>query len=175
LSELIPLWKANQDKALLILPNVGTFYKRSFFCYENQEVDSELLLADKVIFNQGYATFEEGPDGFRVEKYTKNEVIGYIRGEQQWDLAEDDLEDDNDEIEFIHAETWIDLDGDGLKEPYTATIYRESGKIVCLYPRYDDDTVYVNDDDKIIKVVPVVSVTQYRLLTDHEGGPQGLG
>jgi chaperonin GroES len=175
LCEEMPTWRSDQDKGLMILPIIGTTYKRSFFCYEDQSVDSSLLLADQVIFNHDYATFEEAPDRFRVETYTRNQVIGYIRGDQKWDLEEDALEEDVDNFEFIHAETWVDLDGDGLKEPYTATIFRDSEKIVCLYPRYDDDTVYMNDDGDIVKVVPVESLTQYRFIPDPEGGPMGLG
>jgi len=171
----IPSWRSDQDKGLMILPIIGTFYKRSFFCYEEQGLDSDLLLADQVIFNHAYATFEEAPDRFRVETYTRNQVIGYIRGSQKWDLSEDELEEDAEELEFIHAETWIDLDDDGLKEPYIATIYRDSEKIVCLYPRYDDDTVHMNDEGEIVKVVPVDSLTQYRFIPDPEGGPMGLG
>jgi len=175
LAELIPSWKSDQDKALLILPIVGTFYKHSYFCYESQEVDSELLLADEVIFNHDYSSFDKAPDRFRKATYTRNEVLGFIRGDQGWDINESDLEEDKEDFEFIHAETWIDLDGDGLKEPYTATIFKDTEKTVCLYPRYDDDTVKMNDDGEIVKVTPIDSLTQYRFIPDPEGGPMGLG
>ena len=175
LSELMAGWKSDQDKAMLILPVVGTFYKRPAYCYEEQEVESQLLLADEVIFNHDYSTFEKAPDRFRKATYTRNEVIGFIRGEQGWDIDEDDLEENKEDFEFIHADTWVDLDDDGLKEPYTVTIFDDTKKTVCLYPRYDDDTVHMNDDGKVVKVLPVDGLTQYRFIPDPEGGPMGLG
>lgn len=175
LSELMPDWKPNQDKALLILPMIGTIYKKTYYCYEEQEVRSDLKFADQIIFNHDYATFEEAPDKFEPVCYTRNQVIGFIRGDQKWDLEEDGLEEDKEDFEFINAYTWIDLDGDGLKEPYLATIYKDQQKIVCLYPCYDEDTVYTNDNDEIVKVKPVDYFTQYRFISDPEGGPMGLG
>jgi hypothetical protein len=175
LTELMPSWKPSQDKALMILPIVGTCYKNTHYDYEGQEVRSDLLLADEVIFNHDYNTFEESPDKFVPCTYTRNQVLGFIRGDQEWDLAEEDLEADKEDFDFIKAYTWIDLDGDGLKEPYEAVIYRATEKVVCLYPCYDEDTVFMNDKDEVIKVKAIEYFTQYRFIPDPEGGPMGLG
>ena len=172
----IPGWRRGQDKNVFALPCVGTTYKKTYFDYEGKQVCSDFLMADKVVFNQKYSTFEEAPDKFEPITYTRNEVIGFIRGDQQWDIAEDkELEKDKDEFEFVIAHTWIDLDGDGLKEPYCAICFDDVNRIVCLYPDYDEDTVFFNDKDQIIKIKAVESYTQYMFLPDPEGGPMGLG
>jgi hypothetical protein len=174
LSEMIPNWRDNQDKGLLILAAPGTFYKKTYYDTEIQEVCSELCLADEVIFDQSYNSFNEAPDKFYKCKYTRNEVISFIRGEQQWDIEEDDLEEDRDDFEFIEAYTWLDLDEDGLKEPYIALIWEGKERIVSLYPCYDEDSI-IEDDDVIIKIDDVPRFTQYRFLPDPEGGPMGMG
>ena len=174
LSEMIPNWRDNQDKGLLILASPGTFYKKTYYNHDIQEVCSELCLADEIIFDHGYKSFDAAPDKFYDCKYTRNEVIGFIRGEQKWDIDEDELEDNKEDFEFVEAYTWYDLDGDGLKEPYIALIWEEKQRIVSLYPYYDEDTI-TEFDGKIIKIECVERFTQYRFLPDPEGGPMGMG
>jgi len=174
LSEMIPDWRDNQDKGLLILASPGTFYKETYYDSDIQEVRSELYLADQVIFDHGYKTFDSAPDKFCPCEYTRNEVIGFIRGEQKWTIDEDELEEDKNDFEFIKAFTWFDLDEDGLKEPYIALIWVEKERIVSLYPCYDEDTITQNETE-IIKIECVERFTQYRFLPDPEGGPMGMG
>lgn len=175
LSEMIPDWRDNQDKGLLTLASPGTFYKKTYFDPNIQEVCSELCLADEVIFNHGYKSFSAAPDKFYKAKYTRNEVISHTRGEQKWLIDEDELSEDQRDFEFIEAYTWIDMDDDGLKEPYIALIWKEKERIVSLYPYYDEDTIITSDNGEIVKVDVVEQFTQYRFLPDPEGGPMGLG
>ena len=174
LAEMIPDWRDNQDKGLLILAAPGTFYKKTYYNADIQEVCSDLCLADEVIFDHGYKSFDSAPDKFYKCKYTRNEVLGFIRGEQKWSIEEDELEEKKEDFEFIEAYTWIDLDDDGLKEPYIALIWEEKSRIVSLYPYYDEDTI-IEEDGVIIKIDPVERFTQYRFLPDPEGGPMGMG
>jgi len=175
LIEEMPNWQDEQDKNLMILPCIGTAYKKTRFDYDKKEVRSDLYLADQIIFDMNYNNFYDAPDKFIERKYTRNEVIGFIRGEQEWDLVEDDLEDKKDSFEFIEAYTWIDLDEDGLKEPYCQIICIETEKTVALYPYYDEDTIHYNDKNEIISIDDTECFTQYRYLPDIEGGPMGLG
>ena len=147
----IPLWRDSTDKALLALPCVGTYYKKSYYDSDLGVICSDLKMADKIVFDMGCESFEEAPDKFEQVTYTRNELIAYIRGDQEWDIDEDDLEDDKDSFEFIEAHTWIDLDEDGIKEPYCAILYPEKSKIVCLYPDYDEDLISENDKGQLVR------------------------
>ena len=147
LAEMIPNWRDNQDKGLLILASPGTFYKKTYFDADIQEVCSELCLADEVIFDHGYKSFESAPDKFYKCKYTRNEVIGFIRGNQKWNITEDELEEKKEDFEFIEAYTWIDIDGEGLKEPYIEMIKEDKNRNVSIYPCDDVDTI--NEKEKI--------------------------
>lgn len=175
LMEGMPNWRDEQDKMLLILPGPGTAYKRTYYDYDRQQVRSDLHLADEVIFDMSFKSFYEAPDKFMKLKYTRNEVLGFIRGEQGWQVNEDELDEDKEDFEFLEAYTWVDLDDDGLKEPYTAIIWEQSGKIVALYPYYDEDTINYNEDEEVISVDSLDCFTQYRFLPDPAGGPMGLG
>ena len=175
LKEEMPNWRDEQDKNLMILPCVGTAYKKTAYDYDKGKVTSDLYLADQIIFDMNNNNFYDAPDRFIDRTYTRNEVIGFIRGEQEWDLVEGQLEDKKETFDFIEAYSWIDVDDDGLKEPYCAIIDTESSKIVALYPVYDEDTINRNDNNEIISVERVECFTQYRYLPDIEGGPMGTG
>jgi len=175
LSEDIPHWRDDQDKCLMMLPCVGTAYKKTYWDYEEKIIRSELVCADKVIFNMNCRNFEDAPCVFQNINVSRNDLIAYIRGEQQWDIDEDKLEEDKQDFDFIEAYVRIDLDDDGIAEPYYAILHEEEQKIVCLYPAYDDDTIVFNDKGKVVKIKATDCFTQYRFLPDPEGGPMGMG
>lgn len=172
----IPGWRKGQDKNMFALPCVGTTYKKTYFDYEAKKVCSDFRMADRVIFDLSHDTFEDAPDKFEPITYSRNDVIGFIRGSQEWDISEDtELEDDKNSFDFVEAHCWIDLDGDGLKEPYCAVLFPEVNRIVCLYPDYDEDTIVFNDKGQVVKIKDQETYTQYIFLPDPEGGPMGLG
>ncbi|MGI9251418.1 MAG: hypothetical protein ACR2PR_09485, partial [Pseudohongiellaceae bacterium] len=178
LTDDIPHWRPEQDKMLLALPCVGTSYKQHYFNGDEQMVTSDLKHGDEVVFDHSYRTFEEAPDKFMMEEYTRNEVLTYIRGAEEWDLMEDVLpmrKDHPDPFKFLRAFTWIDLDEDGLLEPYEVVIYLETEQVVAVYPAYDEDGIITNDDGEVVEVNAGMMFTQYRFLPDPEGGPMGMG
>jgi len=177
LSELMPAWRQEQDKLLLSLPCVGTMYKKTYFDSDKQEVCSDLCYGDRVIFDQAYPTFESAPDKFQnLPPMSKNEVIERIRGGDKWDIEETELSsDDKETYEFIECHTWVDVDEDGLKEPYCVVIWKDKEKAVYARPSYDEDTITENEDGEIAKVEAVPVFTQYQFIPDPEGGPMGMG
>jgi chaperonin GroES len=177
LAELMPAWKQEQDKLLLSLPCVGTMYKKTYFDSDKQEVCSDLCYGDRVVFDQAYPTFESAPDKFEpLPSMSKNEVIERIRGGDEWDIEESELSsDDKETYDFIECHTWVDVDEDGLKEPYCIVIWKDKEKAVYARPSFDEDTITENDDGEISRVEAVTVFTQYQFIPDPEGGPMGMG
>lgn len=177
LSETIPSWRRNQDKMLLSLPCVGTAYKKTYWDSTIDDVRSELVLADEVVFDHDCDSFEEAPNHFHPRSFTKNELIAYIRGSQEWDISEeDDLQDDDTKsFDFIEAHCWYDLDGDGLEEPYMFMYWPKKSTIVYMTADYEIDDIILNEDDEVIKIDRHEVFTQYQFIPDPEGGPMGLG
>lgn len=176
LGEAMPQWRDEQDKNMLILPCIGTTYKKTYYDYDEKEVRSDLCLADEIVFNHDYKSFEQAPDKYEEKSYTKNEIIGFIRGEQDWEIDEDTLDDDEkDNEKFIEAYTWCDQDVDGLEEPYCIVVRKKDSKAVYMRPLFDEDTILYNDENEIIKAEMIHIFTQYRFMPDPAGGPMGMG
>ena len=177
-TEEMPNWRPEADKMMLALPCVGTAYKKSWWNGDEQKVRSDMHHGDEIKFDCNYKTFDDAPEYFMDEEYTRNEVIGFIRGDAEWDMKEEDLPPQKDHpkpFEFLRAYMWIDLDEDGLEEPYEVVVYKETEAVVSVYPAYEEEDVVVNDDGEIVEVEMARIFTQYRFLPDPEGGPMGMG
>ena len=175
LYEKIPDWRDGQDKGLMSLPCVGTFYKKTYRDYDLEIIRSDLLMGDEVIFDMNCRSFEACLNKFQNIKVSRNDLIAFIRGEQKWDIQESDIEDDKKEFDFIEAYSYLDLDNDGIAEPYYLVLDEVTQKIVCCYPNYDEDGITLSEKDEVIKIKEVDCYTQYRFLPDPECGPMGLG
>lgn len=175
LAEMIPSWRKNQDKGIFALPCVGTIYKETYFDSDLNEICSDLCKADEIVFDQSYDSFEEAQHVFKKIEYTRNEVIGFIRGGTDWVLDESDLDDTEEKFTFYECYTWVDMDDDGLTEPYCLTIFEDSQRIVHMVPYYDEESVHENSDGEIIRVDALKRFTQIQFLPDPIGGPMGMG
>ncbi len=175
LSEMIPNWRHEYDKALLTLACVGSFYKKTYWDSEIGEVRSDVVSSDELIFNQDYKCFEEAPDKFQLCKYSRNEVISFIRGDQKWAMDENDFDEDEPDFTFYECYTWLDLDEDGLTEPYIVIICEKNEQIVFVAPYFDEDSIIYNDDGEVIRVKALNYFTPYTFIPDPAGGPLGLG
>ena len=174
-NEKIPFWRTNQDKALMMLPIVGTYYKKTYWDHDIKGVCSELVTADKVIFDMDCDNFEACQNKFQEITINRNELISYIRGEQEWDISEDELEEGKKTFNFVEAYTYLDINDDGVAAPYVAILSKDLSKVVCLYPNYDEDGIHVNKKGELVKVDEIDCFTQYIFIPDPEGGPMGLG
>ena len=172
----IPHWQKNQDKLLMTLPVVGTMYKETYYDPDLGGPNSELLYPDELKFDMSYPTFEEAPSKFKcLPPMSRNEVVEKIRG-NDWDIEESELsKDDSVMYDFIKAWTWVDVDEDGLKEPYCIIIWKDQSRCVYSRPWFDEDSVTVNDDDEIVRVNHLDTFTQYQFMPDIKGGPIGMG
>lgn len=172
LTYLIPKWRTIQDKLLLMLPIVGTIFKKNYYDSDIKQQRSEMVTPDRLIFNHKFDDFSEARYTFEPMELNKNEVVSNIRG-MDWDIPENELDDDT--YEFYECQVWIDLDGDGLEEPYIAIWWSDRSKIVSVRANYDEDCITYNDKDEVVNVEPLDHYIQYTFIPDPAGGCMGLG
>ena len=76
LSNDIPLWKESTDKALLSLPCVGTYYKKTYYNPDLGKICSDLKMADKIKFDMDSCeSFYEAECKFEDLKYSRNDLF----------------------------------------------------------------------------------------------------
>lgn len=83
--------------------------------------------------------------------------------------------DDSTEYDMLECHTYLDLDKDGLLEPYIVTVEHASKKVFRIVTGYDVNEIVANDDDQIVDVPQLQYFTKYGFIPNPDGGILDLG
>jgi chaperonin GroES len=171
----MPEWREQTDKAMLLLPIAGMYFRKIWQCGIKNRRMSELIWPDKLIFDHESDTFEEAPRKSFTFTKTRNEVHTKIRsGEyKEWE----GFDKDRETLVYTFTETHcnLDLDDDGYAEPYIAIIADLSQTFVSIVPRFLEDDIKANKDGEIIEIEGEDFFTQTIFIPDPAGTCIGLG
>jgi chaperonin GroES len=146
-------WEVDMDKGLLILPIVGCFFKKSYHDPHKARNVSKAVWAQDLVIDYEAESVERAPR--KSEEFTlyPSEVEERMRTNLWRDIKIDYEDEDGDQPEsFIEQHTSWDLDGDGYKEPYVITIHKESGDVMRIAARYDEDAIFYMDGERLTSV-----------------------
>jgi len=160
-------WREEFEKLLYDLPYTGCCFKKVYFDPYMQRITSRLITYPNFAVNNkchSQARLRRFSEPFEI---SKNELDSRVRQGlfRELDLFENDYDEgeagygdsdlsieDNDcsdeFLEFIEQDTWYDLDDDGLEEPYTCIVHRNTKKVVRVFPRFRIDDVLVSTNQK---------------------------
>jgi len=172
-------WRQDQKRMMYKLPNVGTLFKKTFYDESLGRCVSRLINYPDFIVNQKTTSLEECRSFTHVMAFSKSEMIARQRQGIWLEDSDDDLDiyaekDDGDEgsneksesettsdnpNKFYEQYCWIDLDDDGVDEPYIVTVHVGSSRVMRIVARYDHDSIIVKIDDEIagkIEAMPLI-------------------
>jgi chaperonin GroES len=96
--------------------------------------------------------------------------------------AEDDISgiqpgavDEDTPMIFLEQHLWLDLDGDGLREPYIGFVRHDDAVLYRLVARFENDKVERNEDGEIIRIEPEHYFTKYEFIPAPDGSIYGMG
>ncbi len=166
-------WRKLKDKEMLMLPIVGTTFKKNHQCpIENKRV-TQLISPDLLICDHTIDSFDEVKDKSFEYKMSKNDVITAIETGQFADIDIKKYVDD-EFIEFTESHTWLDLDKDGFKEPYVVNIEGGDNQIVSIVPRFEADDIHTAKDS-VVKIDAEEFFTCTTFIPDPTSGFMGIG
>jgi len=189
-------WEEEMDRLLLILPILGTVFKKTYWDAEKQRNTSCLVLPRDLVVNYWANSLEEAERKTQIylmparkikEKqllgiYNKDVVLGDPSGTELTTQVSKQTTNtsfgDNDETTpytILEQHMYYDLDGDGYAEPYIATVDYESGKILRLKARFTADDILVDTDGGIITVTATEYYTKYTFVPNPDGGFYDIG
>ena len=128
-------WEEGTDKLLLALAVEGCEFRKSYFSAEKGHNVSEWIRPEKLIVDNYTKSLLTCPRITQAISYYPHEIDTKIRGEVWSDVELNISEDERDEEklqEFYEQHTFLDLDGDGYKEPYIVTVHEASEKVVRI-------------------------------------------
>jgi chaperonin GroES len=157
----MPEWRAEQEQALYALAAVGCFFKKTFFDPTEGKNVSLPIFYPNFAVNQNERSMSALTRFTECKVYCEAEVNERIAA-GIWldqDYAMDDNEiadidaDDKDqssEDEFLEQHCMLDLDDDGIAEPYIVTVHTQSQKVARIVARFDRSSIMVKLADGVV-------------------------
>jgi len=197
-------WNVDTDRMLMLLPLVGTVFRKWTYDALGRRAASHLCLPTEIIVNNDISSIESAERITHVLRMTKNEIVertryGLFREVELLDLkkkAEADvitfglninpinddekvlpseLENDNNKYIVYEQHCYLDLDEDGYKEPYIVTVIKENNEVVRIAPRFDENSFVYNAKKEIVKINPDNYFAAHIFIPAPDGTFLGIG
>ncbi len=188
-------WIRDTDKLLMMLPMMGTVYRKTFFNPINGHPDTQVCLPDEIIVNNNIRSLSEARRITHKIPMSSNELIEHMRAGLFIEYPIDELtsptavEDAAENItqdgqtdamssvmhDIIEQHRFLDLDDDGYQEPYIVTLHEASEKVLRIKARYDRNSFEFNKKGEITKINPDHHFISYHLIPNPDGTFHSLG
>lgn len=151
-------WEEGQDKAFLALPILGCVFKKSYYDPVKGHNCSKLVLPKSLVVNYYAKSLEECESKTEIielypreirerelrglyteHKYGPSPVLGPKEEDDRQGTAEP-IDYNERPREFLEQHCFLDLDGDGYKEPYVVTVDRATKKVARIVARIEKVT-----------------------------------
>ena len=191
LMEEMTSWEEEMDKLLIMLPIVGTVFKKTYWDSVNEKNCSHVVLPKNLVVNYWTRTLRDAERISEILEISPRKVKERVQaglwlevdvGSAPQPTVNSNTEnkapqqDETTPYTYIEQHTFLDLDDDGYKEPYIVTFHLESKKVVRIVARYDDTTIKMSPDGKkIIKIDPIEYYTKFGFVPNPDGGFYDIG
>ncbi len=184
IQEQMSNWFGERDKLHQQLAVVGTAFTKTYYSPIVKQNVSELIPYDQIIFNTGIKNLETAPRVSQLIYMTGNDIVE----NQRYGLFLDDYEpskmvmDESDPEpiyhELIEQHTYLDLDKDGLKEPYVVIYHIAHKCVLRIVPRFEyleERTIFLNDKKQVKRIIPQEFFTDYHFIPSPDGSFLSMG
>lgn len=182
-------WEEEMDKLLIMLPIVGTMFKKTYWCPLNKKNVSCLVLPKNLVVNYWAKSLKDAERISEILEFPPRKVkekqqaglwmevdLGTAPSPDNQPMAKNmPMVDSTTPYTIIEQHTFLDLDDDGYKEPYIVTFHKESKKILRITARFDDQTITLGKDGEIQKIDPVQYYTKYGFIPNPDGSFYDIG
>jgi chaperonin GroES len=182
-------WEEGMDKLLIMLPVVGTIFKKTYWDSITKQVKSDVILPKNLVVNYWAKSLKEAERVSQViemsprilkERQLAGVFLDVDLGSVPTPLKTDDKalppNDKTTPYTLIEQHTYIDLDDDDYPEPYIVTFHLESGKVLRIAARFDENTITHDDEGKkVIKIEPIEYFTKFGFIPNPDGSFYDLG
>lgn len=181
-------WEEDMDKLLIMLPVVGTLFKKTYWDPVTKKNCSRLVLPKNFVVNYWAKSLECAERMSEILELSPRKVkerqmsglfldvdLGTPQASQFYDKTDIPPVDDTTPFCIIEQHTFLDLDDDGYAEPYIVTFDRNSRKVLRISARFDMDGVFVDDEGNLQKIEPTQYYTKYGFVPNPDGSFYDIG
>ena len=189
-------WEQEMDKVLIHTPIVGCSFKKVFYDHVKGHNVSQFVPAADLVVNYWATSLENAQRVTHTIPMSQNEIYEQIASGyfEPTDLTTGQLPIHNElqqtknmlqktmppannvdgPIDILEQHTWLDLDGDGYKEPYIVYVRRDNKQLLRVEARFNPASIQWRNGT-IIRIKPEVFFTKYPFIPSPDGGFYDLG
>lgn len=181
-------WEEDMDKMLVMLPVVGTIFKKTYYDSLKGHNVSELILPKNLVVNYWAKSLDDAERVSEIILLNKRQIkerqmeglyldveLGDPSGGFNQNVKVPLVQDATLPYEIIEQHTFYDIDDDGYAEPYIVTFDRKSKQLLRMVARYDESSVKLNDKNKLAKIIPTQYYTKFGFIPNPDGGFYDIG
>lgn len=181
-------WEEDMDKLLIMLPIVGTLFKKTYYNSVLEKNVSELVMPKDLVVNYWAKNLENAERVSQIILLNKRQIkerqmskiyLDVDLGDPQMHIPENTRAtiqyDTTLPYQIIEQHTFLDLDGDGYAEPYVVVFERFTKQILRIAARFDETTIYTNEDGSLQKIDPIQYYTKFSFIPNPDGGFYDIG
>ncbi len=188
-------WEEDMDRLLIALPIAGTCFKKTYWDAGKQRNCSTLVLPKTLVVNYYCKSLDEAERVTEVLFATKRKIterknqgvyLDVDLGDPQADVSDPTtavntafqhsaVEDETTPYTLLEQHTYLDLDDDGYSEPYIVTVDLASKKVLRIVPRFAEESVIVNEKQKVVSIEAIQYYTKYSFIPNPDGGFYDIG
>lgn len=183
-------WEEEMDRLLIMLPIIGTMFKKTYWDPLRKVNKSCVILPQNIVVDYWATSLETAERISEILELNERKVTERVQsglwldvdlGEPQLSEIDDknrntpEVEDFTTPYIFVEQHTYLDLDEDGYREPYVVTFHRQTGRVVRIVARFDESTVHFGDDDKLSYIEPIQYYTKFGFIPNPDGSFYDIG
>lgn len=186
-------WEEQMDKVLITTPIVGCAFKKTYYSSRLKRNVSEMVLAKDLVVDYWTKSLDTATRITHKIYPSANEIrerivrgiyrdvdlgrVTQLEVDETKDKAQGinpDAEDPDNRALFLEQHRFLDLDGDGYKEPYIVTVHKESKTVVRIVANFFSSGIE-KVNGKIAWITPECYFTKYGFIPSPDGGFYDLG
>jgi chaperonin GroES len=186
LLEEMDSWEEEMDKMLIMLPIVGTMFKKTYWDPLKEANCSHLVMPKNLVVNYWARSLKDAERITEVIEISPRKVkerqqsglwldVEFSHPAPEGVMNAPSVVDSTTPYTFLEQHTFLDLDDDGYKEPYIVTLHKESKKVVRIVARFDETTIKLNAKGEIQKIDPIQYYTKFGFIPNPDGGFYDIG
>jgi chaperonin GroES len=179
-------WEEDMDKLLIMLPILGTMFKKTYWDPVKKVNCSKLIMPKNLVVDYWTKNLKDAERISEIIELSTRKKQERVNAKMWLDvelgkppIPEGALNPPvNDEITpytFIEQHTFLDLDEDDYPEPYVVTFHRESGKVMRIVARFLEEGIVSNDEGDLVKIEPTHYYTKFGFVPNPDGGFYDIG
>lgn len=171
-------WEPGTDALLHALPVVGAAFRKVYWDESLRRPRLDYASAINVVVPIAAPSLELAPRITQELKKYPYEIEHLTRGESAAWLEHTLTKDTGDSqkpVDYLEQCRYIDLDDDGLSEPYIVTVHKDTNTVVRIDLAFDEEDVKRNEDGSVYCIKRLLPWVDYCFLPDPQGGAYGVG